>query len=742
MRPTSYANAVEQSIWIAGAIGGAGLIIELFVSGSAVVAHYPPWLVAIPAVLVIAVYARYLIARRLGALSMLAVGAASLIAVALILPIESVAYSKAMWSWLAPATLTPAALTSARRGLGWILGWGLALLIFGELISAEAATGTWWFVVLLSVVTGATATVLVAVLRQGAYRVDSLAAAQADLAERSQNQSAKIDEVSALGRFLHNTVINTLQAVARGVDDRHQAELVQRCRQDIENLKDARTQSEAVIRVRDIDLRSELTDIALIRGLQLVWTGNPDPDLNPAQREVVHQIATEALTNSAKHSGSPHVAVTITDTHDGYEIVIRDDGVGFNTGGATLSGIRSSILELARSVDIQAVVSSREGSGTAVHIAVRVDRAAVAESLWPTGQTRWLVWVNTGIVVIQLIVTATRGVVNVPLTAAAVLAYCAGVGLILRVREPRLKMALFCALLAAEVVVLLLSEVGYGVCSESALGWLGPSAAIPVLLIAALVIRSILLLVVTWVVTAVAVGVGAAMGILANDCGIPFVAYSSTHLLYTLFLVCVVVSLRRSASRAQRWVEAESAQRLEIAQKRARTDLYWRRLDISESICLPLLSEIVAEPQAAKSSMIRRRTHVAEQALRTIAEAPAMSAAQEEWLLGLVSAASQKGIELRVVVAADAVKAIEPARPQWEAVEAITTAAVDGGTPDRQVQIRIHPTTAGIELVAVVTDSQPPTWPTDVGVAVTTSDADGQAVATALLASRNGITQL
>jgi hypothetical protein len=250
------------------------------------------------------------------------------------------------------------------------------------------------------------------------------------------------------------------------------------------------------------------------------------------------------------------------------------------------------------------------------------------------------------------------------------------------------------------------------------------------------------LLVVTWVVTAGVVSVGSAAGILANDCGIPFLAYSSTELLYAVFLGCVLVALRRSVLRAERLVEAEAVHRWEIAQSRARTDLYWRRLNASESICLPLLFEVAAEPGLSQSKAFRHRTRVAEQALRTIAEAPAMSSALNDWLIGVVRAANRKGIELRVVMAMDAVTAMEGEQSQWEAVRAITAATLEGGTPKRHVLIRIHNTTAGTELLVVVTDAEAPRWPTDIGIPYSTFTADGQAVATALLIPSSGLTQL
>jgi PAS domain S-box-containing protein len=68
-------------------------------------------------------------------------------------------------------------------------------------------------------------------------------------------------------------------------------------------------------------------------GIDVVVSGDePDPRL-PARTEIaLFRIATEALTNVAKHAAASQVAVDVEFDEDTFQLVISDDGVGFDTG--------------------------------------------------------------------------------------------------------------------------------------------------------------------------------------------------------------------------------------------------------------------------------------------------------------------------------------------------------------------------------------------------------------------------
>jgi signal transduction histidine kinase len=102
-------------------------------------------------------------------------------------------------------------------------------------------------------------------------------------------------------------------------------------------------------------------------GLQSTVDIRGAPLVLPANREVVLLRATqEALANIRKHAGATSVAVTLTYGTVGTELVVRDDGCGFDAagprGGYGLAGMRSRLEQVGGSL----VVDSAPAAGTTV----------------------------------------------------------------------------------------------------------------------------------------------------------------------------------------------------------------------------------------------------------------------------------------------------------------------------------------------------------------------------------------
>ncbi|MGN6816104.1 MAG: GAF domain-containing sensor histidine kinase, partial [Solirubrobacterales bacterium] len=91
-------------------------------------------------------------------------------------------------------------------------------------------------------------------------------------------------------------------------------------------------------------------------------SGDPNRD----EERIVYRLVQEALTNVVKHAGASHVTVTAKETDGEIEIVIRDDGSGFDptatTGGRGLAGMRERIELLGGEIE----VSSEPGRGTEI----------------------------------------------------------------------------------------------------------------------------------------------------------------------------------------------------------------------------------------------------------------------------------------------------------------------------------------------------------------------------------------
>jgi two-component system sensor histidine kinase UhpB len=108
-----------------------------------------------------------------------------------------------------------------------------------------------------------------------------------------------------------------------------------------------------------------------------------DVDLDIASAANVFRIFQEALTNVARHSGAQSVAVSLRRSKRGLELLVSDDGRGFEprTSDATsfgLLGMRERALALAG----QLLIDSRPGRGTTIRLRMP-DRRRVGQSPTP-----------------------------------------------------------------------------------------------------------------------------------------------------------------------------------------------------------------------------------------------------------------------------------------------------------------------------------------------------------------------
>jgi signal transduction histidine kinase len=160
-------------------------------------------------------------------------------------------------------------------------------------------------------------------------------------------------------------------------------------RRRLEDLK--RLNADAMRNIRDLAMGlrpSMLDDIGLEAALQ--WQGrefsrntgvpcevkverNIDI-LTDAHRTCVYRVVQEALTNCARHARAKNVVVSISADESYLSLIVRDDGVGFDSakagpGGLGLLGMRERVQTLDGKVE---VFSSRSGTTIRVHIPIGV----------------------------------------------------------------------------------------------------------------------------------------------------------------------------------------------------------------------------------------------------------------------------------------------------------------------------------------------------------------------------------
>jgi signal transduction histidine kinase len=105
---------------------------------------------------------------------------------------------------------------------------------------------------------------------------------------------------------------------------------------------------------------------------ELHTTGLLDDRLSPDTETALYRIAQEALTNVAKHSKAKNVEIILERRSDHVVLIVEDDGVGFEPGGAPgpadqgfgLLGMRERAALIGATLQIE----SAAGSGTTIFV--------------------------------------------------------------------------------------------------------------------------------------------------------------------------------------------------------------------------------------------------------------------------------------------------------------------------------------------------------------------------------------
>ncbi|EFO79331.1 histidine kinase [Oscillochloris trichoides DG-6] len=96
------------------------------------------------------------------------------------------------------------------------------------------------------------------------------------------------------------------------------------------------------------------------------------PDLSPALELAAFRFVQEGLTNAAKHAQASSLTVILRQIDAGLQIIVRDDGIGFNPGEddnrpSSHLGLRQ-MRERAAALDGRLTVISRPGAGTELRV--------------------------------------------------------------------------------------------------------------------------------------------------------------------------------------------------------------------------------------------------------------------------------------------------------------------------------------------------------------------------------------
>ncbi len=131
------------------------------------------------------------------------------------------------------------------------------------------------------------------------------------------------------------------------------------------------------------DLRAALIDAVsrtqlLAGGLEVeLATPGGEVDVAPELALALAEAAGEALANARKHAHATRARVTCSADHERVEVVVEDDGAGFDTRAAAAgNGVRRSIVARMLAAGGSARLDSRPGEGTRVVLRAPVRRPA------------------------------------------------------------------------------------------------------------------------------------------------------------------------------------------------------------------------------------------------------------------------------------------------------------------------------------------------------------------------------
>lgn len=210
-----------------------------------------------------------------------------------------------------------------------------------------------------------------------------------EIASVAALEQAITEERTRIARDLHDGVAQSLAFLRMRVDlwEDWLDQEPERLREEFASVKaNLRRQIEelrrAIFALRPIEL-GQLGFVAALRRFVAEFAEQQDWSLSlelsdlPTDLPHVLELAAfrfvqEALNNAAKHAGAGRVGVTIKTLDGGLQIVVSDDGVGFDPGAqaelpANRLGLRQ-MRERAAALDGRLTILSRPGQGTEVRI--------------------------------------------------------------------------------------------------------------------------------------------------------------------------------------------------------------------------------------------------------------------------------------------------------------------------------------------------------------------------------------
>jgi signal transduction histidine kinase len=203
---------------------------------------------------------------------------------------------------------------------------------------------------------------------------------------------------------LHDTAAATLLMVGSGVAARPEPRLAEQARRDLRELE---RYDDAAL--GETDMIPLLHEVARTSAVRVAWRGPATVTLPAADAVALSRGVREALTNVARHAGTEHAEVRVSQTAETVRVEVVDSGRGFDPAAVSGEryGVRHSLLERMLRIGGRARIESRPGHGTTVTLTAErgdqepaADDRAVIVASFQRGLRRAVVVVSAAILLV------------------------------------------------------------------------------------------------------------------------------------------------------------------------------------------------------------------------------------------------------------------------------------------------------------------------------------------------------
>ena len=235
-----------------------------------------------------------------------------------------------------------------------------------------------------SVILGGAILVIVTMLRAAATAVDTAQATALEGYAHAVRAHAMEAERVRVDAIVHDSVLTTLLYASRADTAEEQRLAAAMASSAIGHLRDAALVSPddgSTVRVSALALTTRAAIEELEGGFEVTATRLGTRSMPAAAAEAVRAAALQAAVNSVNHAGpGANRTVRMTAHHGGIQIVVSDDGRGFDPQQVPSErlGVRVSIQERVANVGGAAELESAPGAGTTVVIRWPADSASDA----------------------------------------------------------------------------------------------------------------------------------------------------------------------------------------------------------------------------------------------------------------------------------------------------------------------------------------------------------------------------